>query len=173
MAVHFFAAKAKMGEFRVNAKAKLQSLDGLIGKTELTLVLPDTFMNKSGLAVARYVKSVKAADHLIVCYDDLDLPLGTIKLSYDRGSGGHKGLESIIAAVKTKKFVRVRIGVSPVNAKGLARKPQGEEKVSAFILAKFKPAELEELKKVFKRIAQAIETTVLEGRERAMNEFNS
>ena len=71
----------------------------------------DTFMNKSGSAVAKVVKSKKAAEKLIVIYDDLDLPLGTMKISFNRGSGGHKGLESVVRAVKTKEFIRIRIGI--------------------------------------------------------------
>jgi PTH1 family peptidyl-tRNA hydrolase len=129
-------------------------------------------MNKSGAAVAKFVKSQKAAERLIVVYDDLDLPLGTMKLSFDRGSGGHKGIESIIRAVKTKKFIRVRVGVSPSTASGAIRKPDGEKVVLNFILARFKPHEQEELNRVFKRTSEAIETIVSEGREMAMNRFN-
>src|SRR3989344_6264457 len=64
----------------------------------IKVIIPDTFMNKTGRAVAQVVKSKKAAEKLIVIYDDLDLPLGTLKISYNRSSGGHKGLESIIRA---------------------------------------------------------------------------
>ena len=171
-AVEYFAREADFGEFRENTKEKAHVATGTIGKTAVALVLPDTFMNKSGAAVAKFVKSVKAAERMVVVYDDLDLPLGTVKLSYDRGSGGHKGLESITRAVKTKKFTRIRIGVSPSTASGKVRKPHGEEEVVAFILAKFKPSENDELKKIHKRIAKALEAIISEGREKAMNEFN-
>ncbi len=171
-AVEYFAREADFGEFREKSKAKAHVATGTIGKTAVALVLPDTFMNKSGAAVAKFVKSVKAAERMVVVYDDLDLPLGTVKLSYDRGSGGHKGLESITRAVKTKKFTRIRIGVSPSTASGKVRKPHGEEEVVAFILAKFKPSENDELKKIHKRIAKALEAIISEGREKAMNEFN-
>ncbi|MEX2013305.1 MAG: aminoacyl-tRNA hydrolase, partial [Parcubacteria group bacterium] len=71
------------------------------GKVDATFIFPDTFMNKSGLAVAKVVKSKKAAGELIVIYDDLDLPLGYLKISYNRSAGGHRGVESIIKALKT------------------------------------------------------------------------
>lgn len=173
MAVEFFARTAGFQEFHEDKKAKAHIAGGMIGKTTVALVLPDTFMNKSGSALTKYVKSVKAAERMIVVYDDLDLPLGTMKLSFDRGSGGHKGLESVMRAVKTKKFIRIRIGVSPATASGKLRKPSGEKEVLDFILTKFKPGEFDELKKIFKRAAEAMQTAVAEGRERAMNEFNS
>src|SRR3989344_1686430 len=72
--------------------------------------VPDTFMNHSGKAVSKVIKSKKAAEKLIVIYDDLDLALGTMKISYNRSSGGHKGVESIIKALKTEAFIRIRIG---------------------------------------------------------------
>jgi len=172
MAVEFLAKSAGFQEFHEDKKAKAHIAGGMMAKTTIALVLPDTFMNKSGSALTKFVKSVKAAERMVVVYDDLDLPLGVMKLSFDRGSGGHKGLESVMRAVKTKKFVRVRIGVSPATASGKLRKPSGEKEVLDFILTKFKPAELDELKKIFKRAAQAIESVVLAGREKAMNEFN-
>ncbi|QQG37751.1 MAG: aminoacyl-tRNA hydrolase [Candidatus Kaiserbacteria bacterium] len=172
MAVQFFGKAHGIGEFREDKKAKAHTAGALVGKTATALVLPDTFMNKSGSAVARYVKSAKAAERLIVVYDDLDLPLGSMKISFDRGSGGHRGLESIIRAVKTKKFTRVRIGISPSTASGAIRKPTGEKVVNNFILTKFRAPELDEMKRVWKRASTAIECAVLEGREKAMNQFN-
>jgi PTH1 family peptidyl-tRNA hydrolase len=172
MALEFFARAMKFGEWKEDKKAKAQISRGTIGKTLAVLVNPDTFMNKSGSAVGKFVKSAKAAERMIVVYDDLDLPLGKIKLSFDRGSGGHKGIESIARAVKTKRFVRVRVGVSPTTAAGNIRKPEGEKVVVNFILTRFKAQEIEELKKIFKRVSDAIETAVLEGREIAMNRAN-
>jgi len=145
----------------------------MLGKTAVVLVAPDTFMNKSGSAVVRYVKSQKAAERMVIIYDDLDLPIGGLKLSFNRGSGGHRGVESIMRAVKTKKFTRVRVGVSPATSGGKLKKPQGEKEVVSFILSKFKPTELAELKKVFKKVAGALEATVADGPQIAMNHFNS
>lgn len=172
MAVEYFAKNAGFRGFLCDTKSKSCTSSGLVGKTAVALVLPDTFMNKSGVAVAKFVKSVKAAERLVVVYDDLDLPLGSMKISYDRSSGGHRGLESIIRALKTQKFARVRIGISPSTASGKTRKPTGEKEVNTFILTTYKPHELTELKTVLKRAAAALETIVRDGREQAMNEFN-
>ncbi len=172
MALDVFGAQMRFGAWKEDKKAKAHVSTGLVDKTAVALVAPDTFMNRSGSAVARFIKSVRAADRLVVVYDDLDLPLGAIKLSFDRGSGGHKGLESVARAVKTKKFTRVRIGISPSTASGVVKKPHGDAAVQKFILMKFKPHELEALKRALKRAAHALEAIVLEGRERAMNQFN-
>jgi PTH1 family peptidyl-tRNA hydrolase len=173
MAVEFFADAKKFSGWHADKKSKSTVSTGMIDKTMVALMLPDTFMNKSGLAVSKLVKNPKAAERMIVVYDDLDLPLGTMKMSYDRGSGGHKGLESIMSALKTGKFTRIRIGVSPSTAAGNIKKPEGKKVVNTFILAKFSTAQMEELRRVFKKAAFALEATVISGHERAMNEFNA
>ena len=137
------------------------------------LVHLDSFMNKSGGAVAKVVKSKKAAKNLIVIYDDLDLGLGTMKLSYDRGSGGHRGVESIIKALGTREFIRVRIGISPTTPSGKLKKPKGEKEVEKFILGDFKKSEEEILKKVFKKAFDAISKVRDTDVYSAMTEFNS
>lgn len=183
MAVESFAKNAKFSEWKedpagkqasngAGKKAKALVSRGIVGKTLTALVLPNTFMNKSGAAVAKFVKSPKAAERMAVVYDDLDLPLGAMKISYNRGSGGHKGVESIMRALKTKEFTRVRIGVSHSTATGAIRKPVGEKVIINYILTKFKPHELEELKRVFKRVLRALEIIATESPARAMNEFN-
>jgi PTH1 family peptidyl-tRNA hydrolase len=172
MALEYYAKKSGLPGWKEDKKANAATAGTKIGKHIVLLVLPNTFMNKSGSAVKRYIKSMKAAERLVVVYDDLDLPLGSIKLSFDRGSGGHKGVESIIRAVKTKKFTRIRIGVSPSTATGKLRKPQGEDEVVDFILKKFKAPEMEELKRVFKKVAEAIDCIVADGPHIAMNKFN-
>lgn len=172
MALDVFARMHDLPQWKEDKKNKATVTKGALGKNLIALMAPDTFMNKSGNAVGKYVKSPKAASQLTVVYDDLDLPLGTMKLSFDRGSGGHKGLESIIRAVKTKKFTRVRIGVSPAAASGTVKKPSGDKAINNFILGKFSANEMEELKKVFKRAAQALATIVEEGPSVAMNKFN-
>jgi len=172
MAVGFFAKAMRLNGWREDRRSKSHTAGGMIGKIATAVILPDTFMNKSGSAVGKFVRSAKAAERLAVVYDDLDLPLGKFKISFDRGSGGHKGLESIMHTLKTKKFTRVRIGVSPSTASGESRKPEGKKVVKNFILTKFRAHELEELNRVFRRVAQALEMIVTEGPERAMNEFN-
>lgn len=132
----------------------------------------DTFMNKTGQALVKHVKSPKMAKKLVVIYDDLDLPLGTFKISYDRGSGGHKGVESIIKSLKTREFIRVRVGISPTTPSGKLKKPKGDDLVEKFILGEFKKSELDILKKVFKEAELALVSIVSNGVESAMNEFN-
>jgi len=110
--------------------------------------------------VAKVVKSKRAAERLIVIYDDLDLPLGSMRISFDRGSGGHKGLESVIRAVKTKAFIRIRIGIGK------------KADVDKHILGKFTPKEFEVLKKVLKKVPEAVETILEHGLPKAMSEFN-
>ena len=136
------------------------------------IIFPETFMNKSGLAVAKVVKSKKAAEKLIVIYDDLDLALGSMKISYNRSSGGHRGVESIIKALKTEAFIRIRIGISPLTPSGKLKKPKGEKEVEKHILTEFKKPEMEIMKKMFKKAAEAVEVLVESGLTKAMTEFN-
>lgn len=183
MAVEYFSKVEKLSEWRedpagkqasngAGKKAKSLVSRGMVERTLVALVLPNTFMNKSGNAVSKFVKTAKSAERLAVVYDDLDLPLGTVKISFNRGSGGHKGVESIMRALKTKKFTRIRVGVSPSTAGGQLRKPEGEKRVMNFILDKWKAHELAQLRTAFNRVVRALETIVTAGPERAMNEFN-
>ncbi len=160
-------------EYKFNKKSNAQVSTGKIGKEKVTFVAPETFMNNSGKAVVQFVKSLRAAERLVVIYDDFNLPIGRFKISFNRSSGGHNGVESIIKAVKTEAFLRVRIGTAPENAKGNAKTPHGDEKIEKFILGRFKDEELKELKKVSKDVVKAIEMLVKEGREKAMSVFNA
>jgi PTH1 family peptidyl-tRNA hydrolase len=160
------------GEFEPDKKLNAQVAEVKIGKEKVTLIAPDTFMNKSGKAIGPLVKNPKAAEKLVVIYDDFQLPLGRMKISFNKSSGGHNGLESVIKAVKTEAFPRIRIGTAAANAKGDAKIPHGDEKIEKFILGDFKPDEMKVLKKVAKRAAEAVEMIVKEGREKAMNVFN-
>ena len=134
--------------------------------------MPDNFMNNSGVAVAKLIKSKKDLKDLIVIYDDIDLPIGRMKISFDRSSGGHNGLESIIKKLKSKEFLRIRIGICPVTPSGKMKKPKGEDKVIKFILGEFKKPELEEIKKISKKVAEAIEMIYKEGKDKAMSLYN-
>ncbi len=136
------------------------------------ILLPDTYMNNSGRAFVALVKSKKAAEYLAVLHDDLDLPLGTAKLSFGSGSGGHKGVESIQKALKTKDFVRIRIGISPTTPSGKIKKPDVQD-VNDFVLGKFRAPELEKLKKVRATVTEALEILLAEGRAAAMNTINT
>ena len=161
-----------IADWKEEKKPPMRWVKGKIGKSTVVLLQPNTFMNNSGRAVAHFVKNKKDAGNTIVAYDDMDLPLGTIKISHGRSSGGHNGVESIIKALKTRDFVRVRIGVSKSGAKGMAKKPSGEEAVLKFLLGKFKPDEMVELKKVFKRAIEAVETIMEHGYQQGMTDFN-
>jgi PTH1 family peptidyl-tRNA hydrolase len=151
-------------------------LTGLIAKKlenkKVKFITPDTFMNNSGKEVAFYVKSKKDLKDLIVIYDDIDLPLGKIKISYDRSSGGHRGLESIIKKLKSQEFLRIRVGIAPVTPSGKIKKPSGEKNVINFILGEFKKPELETIKKLSKTIAMVVETIFAESKEKAMSLYN-
>ncbi|MDE2040812.1 MAG: aminoacyl-tRNA hydrolase [Patescibacteria group bacterium] len=159
--------------FEFDKKKNAQIAVGKIGAEKVTLVAPDTFMNNSGKAVAMLVKSAKAAEKLIVIYDDFNLPLGRIRISYDRGDGGHNGLASIIKSLRTTAFARIRLGTAPENVKGQAKVPHGEEKIEKFILGPFRADELKTLKAASKKAVGAVEMIVTEGREKAMSLYNA
>lgn len=146
--------------------------EGTVGKHTIVLVMPETFMNKSGTSVKGLVKNPKSAQQLIVVQDDIDMPLGSLKIVFGRGSGGHRGIESIMRAIKTKEFVRLKIGILPTTPGGKLKKPKGEKKVLDFIMGKFIGKEAQTFKAVTKRAVDALEVIVTEGREKAMNEFN-
>ena len=151
-------------------------LVGLIEKKltgqKIKFITPDNFMNNSGKAVAFLVKSKKDLKDLIVIYDDIDLPLGKMKISFNRSAGGHRGLQSVIRALKSEEFLRIRVGISPATPSGKIKKPTGEKKVISFILGEFKKSELETIKKLSKKIAEAVEMIFTESKEKAMSLYN-
>jgi len=184
-------AAENAGEFKLDKKLRALVAKGEVGQKSgkgkkvesVMLIAPETFMNKSGASVGPLINgtavgagakpNLKKAEKLIVIYDDFNLPLGSIRVSFNRSSGGHNGLESIIKAAKTEAFVRVRVGVAPEKANGTAKVPHGEKEIEKFILSPFKPAEAAELKKVTKLVIGAIETIILETREKAMSIYNA
>ncbi|MEK7150030.1 MAG: aminoacyl-tRNA hydrolase [Patescibacteria group bacterium] len=172
IALEEFAKKNGFSDWIPDKKLKALSSQGKIGKEKTHLIEPETFMNKSGLAVKPIITSKKKAEALIVIHDDLDLPIGKFKISFNKSSGGHRGVESIIKAIKTEAFTRVRIGISPATPSGKLKKPKGEKDVGDFILGEFKKSEMETLKKISKKVADALEMIISEGREKAMGEFN-
>jgi peptidyl-tRNA hydrolase, PTH1 family len=160
-------------EFSFDKKSNSLISEMKVGKEKVKLIAPETFMNKSGSAVQYFVKNPKAAEKLIVIYDDFNLPLGKIRISFNRSSGGHNGVESIIKSLKTEGFVRIRIGVAPEKKDGNAKTPHGDAVIEKFILGKFKPDETKELKKVQKIVNEAVEMLIAEGREKAMSVYNA
>lgn len=146
---------------------KLNSLisEGKIGRKKILLVKPQTFMNKSGQVVKALTTHYPLkTTNLIVIHDDIDLSLGKIRISKGRGSAGHKGVESIIKELRTKNFVRFRIGIQPKKGK-----PKNPEK---FVLQKFFKTEEKIVKKIIKTTCDALKTALTEGIEKAMNKFN-
>ena len=134
---------------------------------------PDNYMNNSGPAVAKALAGKKALKDLIVIYDDIDLPLGKIKICFNRSSGGHNGWNSVIKALKSEEFLRIRVGISPATPSGKIKKPKGEKAVIKFILGEFKKLELETLKKLSKKVVKAVEIIYSEGAGKAMSIFNN
>ena len=124
------------------------------------IVVPQVFMNQSGKAV----KGIPAK-WLILLHDDIDLPLGRFKIVFNRGSGGHKGVESVIRAIGSEKFVRIRIGISP-------KKKPNHRDLMKYLTHKFTPAQSALIKKVSKKILEALEIIINESPEKAMTLYN-
>ena len=155
---------------------------GVVGRSQKVLLLqPQTFMNESGKALKNLQltthnlqqgkKKIKEIANLAVIHDDLDIPFGKYKISYNKSSGGHHGVESIMKAVKTEAFVRVRVGIA--SSASAVKKSQAESVVEKTILGKFSPAELTELKKLAKNIAEGLYCLITESREKAMSQFHA
>lgn len=170
--VSSFASQFDFPDFEYNKKINAKITTGKIGKEKVTVILPDTYMNKSGLALKKFVTSEKKAAQMIVVHDDLDLGIGSMKIVFGRGSGGHRGIESVTRAIKTKNFARIKAGISPASASGKLKKPHGDAEVTRHVLGRFGKNEELALKKVRKSILQALETAVSDGYMRAMNRFN-
>lgn len=145
---------------------------GKIGGETALFVMPNTYMNKSGSSVKTVVLSEKQAESLIVVYDDLDLPWGTIRVAFGRGSGGHNGVESIIKSIKTKDFIRIRVGVAPTTPGGKLKKPKGDDAVIKFLMSDFGKKEMEDFRGIEKNIEEALTLIVSEGYQVAMNKCN-
>jgi len=129
-----------------------------IGEAEVLLAKPETFMNLSGLSVldlmARY--ELRPESDLIVIYDELDLPMGTIRIRQRGSSAGHNGMKSIIGALGTEEFLRVRLGIAPEKR----------------ILKPFRKRQLKAVDGVLDCAAEAVQVILTEGPEAAMNRFN-
>ena len=150
-------------ELKVKKKPDLLVGAGEIVSEKVRVLLPDTYMNKSGSAVSPYIKSAGAAKNLIIVHDDIDLPLGKVRVSVGSSSGGHNGVKSVERAVKTKNFVKIRIGVSKA-VRGKVKKPEGEKSVVEYLLKNFSKGELEKVRGPIKeRVALALETILETG----------
>jgi len=139
----------------------------------ILLVKPLTFMNASGKAVAKLASSFRLqASSIWVVHDDVDLPLGKIKIRLGGGSAGHRGVESIIKELGTDEFVRFRVGIGRPQ-KSSKFKVQSSKLVEDYVLEEFSVKEKSEVRKVIKKTTRAIQVALEKGPERAMNEFNA
>lgn len=166
------AKKEGIKEWKEDKKLHGQVAKGELFTEKALLVLPDTYMNNSGKAFISIVGSKKQAEKLIVIQDELDMPLGTVKIAFGSGAGGHRGVDSIQKALKTKDFIRIRVGISSSTASGKIKKPD-PEKVVDFVLGTFKPSEEDKLKKARKTVFEAIELMLTEGREVATMQIHT
>lgn len=140
-------------------------------KDNFTFVKPQTFMNLSGESVRYFLeKKGFTAEQCVVVYDDIDLPLGKMKISFDRGSGGHNGIKSIEQEIGTRQFIRIRIGISKIVDTG---ELSNSELVKPNVLGNFEESELKQVADISKKIGLALYTLHTEGLEKAMTEFNS
>ena len=137
---------------------------GLLDGQRVILAKPQTFMNKSGQAVASLARFYKIpVDQILVVHDDLDLPFGSLRLRPEGGTGGHKGMDSIMNRLGTREFPRLRVGIG---------RPPGRMDPADFVLHDFDPPQQELLPQALDRAVQAIRAFVLEGVELAMTMFN-
>jgi len=148
-----------------NRQCRALTARAVIADQQILLVKPETFMNLSGLAVAELVRKyeVDPSADLVLIYDELDLPLGTIRIRQRGSSAGHNGMESVIGALGTQEFLRIRLGIAP------------DRKISdgvKYVLTPFRKSELKVVDEVIDRAAEAVEVIMTEGPGAAMNRFN-
>ena len=155
---------------RHNIEFQQRSNGTVVGRGELSgrdvrLILPGTYMNVSGDAVAPMVRRFgKRLDSVLIVIDEMDLPLGTIRLRPYGSAGGHNGMRSIINALGTQDFPRLRIGVGrPADA--------GSDPIR-HVLSRFRPDEKKPLDSALDRAADCMELLIRDGIDEAMNEFN-
>ena len=153
MFLDYLARKLGANDFEFDKKTNSLISKTKSEKTTVILAKLQMYVNKSGEAIKKLVTSYKLqATSLIVVHDDLDIPFGNSKLSFDKNSGGHKGIESIMRVLKTKKFYRLRIGTA-TRSLAKARQQSGKKRdkfVVSFVLSKFSKSESDQLKKIFK-----------------------
>lgn len=157
MAIDNFAEKYNFPEFKLNKKsnALISEKDGIL------LAKPQTFMNESGKSVKELIKN-KTIENLIVIHDDVDLPIGKIKISKNAGSAGHKGIESIIQNIGNEGLTRIRMGV------GLENKVEAVK----IVLKKFSIEEQKIIDGAINKTVDALNLFLKEGLDKAMNKYN-
>jgi len=148
-----------------NRQCRALTARAVIGEQQVLLAKPETYMNLSGLALADLVArhEIRPEADLIVVYDELDLPFGSIRIKPRGSSAGHNGMESLIGAMGSEEFVRIRLGIAP------------ERRVSdgaAYVLKPFRKSQLKAVDDLVSRAADAVQAIVKEGLQAAMNRFN-
>jgi PTH1 family peptidyl-tRNA hydrolase len=153
----------KLGKARTGA--------GEIASEGVILARPHTFMNLSGQSVSRLVNRFDIAlNDILVIHDDLDLPLGKIRLRRGGGSGGHKGVDSIISSLGNEDFLRLRVGIGrPASAENHAESGEG---IVSYVLSDFTPEEKQIVTQVISRVNEAILYFLTEGLLPAINKYN-
>jgi PTH1 family peptidyl-tRNA hydrolase len=137
---------------------------------KLLLARPGTFMNLSGKSVACLVRKHKMpSSDLLVIYDDLDLPVGKIRLRQSGSSGGHKGINSIISALGSEDFPRIRVGIGRPQGE---RQSMSEDAIVSYVLSDFSSQEEAMIKPVIATVSEAIDCFLTQGITAAMNKFN-
>ena len=141
---------------------------GTISDTQVVLAKPQTFMNASGIAVSNLMGKYKIkTDDLIVIHDDLDLPLGKIRIKQGNSAGGHNGIKSIIGSLGTQNFTRIRVGISRPQVGDAA-----EKTIVDYVLGNFEGDDRKLMDETIKRVGDAILSLLTEGLTTAMNKFN-
>ncbi len=139
---------------------------GAVAGSEVVLAKPQTYMNRSGMSVERLVKRFNVQlDELIVIHDDLDLPLGKLRISYGASSSGHKGVDSIIAHLGSRDFIRLRVGIGHPE-------DDSEADIITYVLGDFTPGEKEVIAPVIPAVSDATLSLLTEGMTAAMNRYN-
>jgi len=148
-----------------NRQCRALTARAAIAGEPVILAKPETYMNLSGLAVRELVAEhqVDVTRDLIVMYDELDLPLGAIRIRQRGGSAGHNGMESILGALNIDEFLRIRLGIAP------DRKVEDGVK---YVLTPFRKAQEKVVVEILETAAQAVEVVIREGPDAAMNRFN-
>ena len=157
---------AQNHQISLNQK-KFQSIfgQGIIEGHKVHLILPQTYMNLSGIAVGHWVRYFHSSpERLVVVHDDLDLAWGRLRIVAKGGAGGHRGVLSLIEHLQTKVFIRLRVGVG---------RPPGDQPPEAYVLETIPTSLRADLDQLVKEAASALEMIIREGVERAMNGFNA
>lgn len=142
---------------------------------DVVLVKPQTFVNGSGAAVLKVIKFYKVnVEDVWIIHDDLDLPMGKIRIRVGGGTAGHNGVESIIASIKSDKFVRFRLGIGrgTVETEGNTEKNMHQSSVIKYVLSRFGRSEAGNLRHLVKKGMEAVRTGLIDGIDKAMNTFN-